>query len=71
MSAHPVLAALAGLVVLGQTLSVHDGTGIAVVVLANALAIGLHHRTAGATKRPRRLLAHPRTARPSLVRSGP
>lgn len=44
MSVHPVLAALAGLAVLGQHLAVHEWTGIAVVVLANAVAVTLHGR---------------------------
>lgn len=42
MSAHPVLAALAGLVILGQQLARHEWIGIAVVVLANAVAVTLH-----------------------------
>jgi hypothetical protein len=44
MSIHPVLAALAGLVVLGQQLAGHEWAGIAVVVLANAVAVSLHGR---------------------------
>jgi len=39
MSVHPVLAALAGLVLLNQFLSVHEWVGIAIVVTANALAV--------------------------------
>ncbi|MGW6934221.1 EamA family transporter [Lentzea sp. NPDC054927] len=39
MSVHPVLAALAGLVVLGETLELHHWTGILLVVTANALAV--------------------------------
>ncbi|WP_409332531.1 EamA family transporter [Trujillonella humicola] len=39
MSAHPVLAALVGMVLLGQFLPVHVWVGIAVVVLANAAAV--------------------------------
>lgn len=38
-SAHPVFAALAGLVVLGQVLAVHEWIGILVVVTVNALAV--------------------------------
>jgi inner membrane transporter RhtA len=41
MSVHPVLAALVGTVVLGQRLAGHEWTGMAVVVTANAVAIGL------------------------------
>jgi inner membrane transporter RhtA len=70
MSAHPALAALAGLAILGQTLALHEWTGIAVVVLANALAIGLHHRTGGATQEPPPLLEETPTVRPSLVPAG-
>jgi inner membrane transporter RhtA len=39
MSVHPVLAALAGLVVLGETLALHHWVGISLVVTANALAV--------------------------------
>lgn len=49
MSVHPVWAALAGLVVLGQVLAVHEWVGIGMVVLANAVAV--------VTARPRRALA--------------
>lgn len=70
MSAHPALAALAGLVILGQTLAMHEWIGIAVVVLANALAVGLHHRTAGAEQKPLPLLAETPEVRPPLVRAG-
>lgn len=37
-SVHPVIAALAGVVVLGQLLSFHEWLGIAIVVIANVLA---------------------------------
>jgi inner membrane transporter RhtA len=39
MSVHPVLAALVGLVLLGQVLALHEWAGIAVVVLANVAAV--------------------------------
>jgi inner membrane transporter RhtA len=39
MSIHPVLAALAGLVLLHQVLGPHEWAGIAIVVTANALAV--------------------------------
>ncbi|MEV0897098.1 EamA family transporter [Actinoplanes sp. NPDC049802] len=39
MSVHPVFAALAGLVLLGQVLAVHEWAGIAVVVAVNVLAV--------------------------------
>ena len=39
MSVHPVLAALAGLVVLGERLDLHHWAGILLVVTANALAV--------------------------------
>jgi inner membrane transporter RhtA len=51
MSAHPALAALAGLVLLDQQLARHEWTGIGVVVLANALAVTLHDRLTTAPAR--------------------
>jgi len=39
MSCHPVLAALAGLVLLGQFLALHEWLGVAVVVAANAVSV--------------------------------
>lgn len=39
MSAQPGLAALAGLVVLGQVLALHEWIGLAIVATANALAV--------------------------------
>ncbi|MFI7077100.1 EamA family transporter [Micromonospora sp. NPDC049903] len=39
MSIHPVLAALAGLLLLGQVLQPHEWLGIAMVVTANAVAV--------------------------------
>jgi inner membrane transporter RhtA len=39
MSVHPVLAALAGLLLLGEQLALHHWTGILLVVTANALAV--------------------------------
>jgi inner membrane transporter RhtA len=39
MSAHPVLAALVGVLLLHQLLALHEWAGIAVVVLANAAAV--------------------------------
>lgn len=41
MSINPVIAALAGLVLLGQVLELHEWVGIAVVVAANAVAVSL------------------------------
>ncbi len=38
MSVHPVLAALAGLVILGQLLDLHEWLGIAIIVVANVFA---------------------------------
>ena len=40
MSIHPVLAALAGLLLLGQAMKLHEWAGIAVVVAANTVAVG-------------------------------
>jgi inner membrane transporter RhtA len=39
MSIHPVLAALAGLVILQQVLDLHEWAGILIVVIANVLAV--------------------------------
>jgi inner membrane transporter RhtA len=39
MSSYPVLAALAGLVILGQRLGSHEWIGIAVVVATNAVSV--------------------------------
>ena len=39
MSVHPVMAALAGMVLLGQVLAVHAWIGMGIVVLANATAV--------------------------------
>ena len=57
MSIHPVLAALAGLAVLGQRLDGHEWAGIVVVVLANAVAVSLHGRAG-----PRAAVPHPAPA---------
>ncbi len=40
VSVQPVLAALAGLVLLGQGLHAHEWAGIAIVITVNALAVG-------------------------------
>jgi inner membrane transporter RhtA len=40
MSAHPVLAAVAGMVILGQLLAWHEWAGIAVIVVANVVTVG-------------------------------
>jgi inner membrane transporter RhtA len=45
MSVNPVLAALAGMLLLGQDLALHEWLGIAIVVTANVLAT-LRHRQA-------------------------
>lgn len=42
MSVHPVFAALAGLVLLGEVLAAHEWTGIAVVVAVNVVAVVAH-----------------------------
>jgi inner membrane transporter RhtA len=44
MSVHPVLAALVGVVLLGQLLHLHEWLGIAVVVMTNAAAVFPSHR---------------------------
>jgi threonine/homoserine efflux transporter RhtA len=45
MSIHPVLAALAGLVILGERLRLHEWAGITVVVLVNAAQLLARRRT--------------------------
>jgi inner membrane transporter RhtA len=44
MSVHPVLAGLAGIVLLGQVLDVHEWIGIGIVVLANVAAVSAQQR---------------------------
>ena len=61
MSIHPVLAALAGLAILGQALHVHQWLGILVVVSANAVA------TASTARAPVR--CEPRTPTAVLART--
>jgi inner membrane transporter RhtA len=39
MSVHPVLAAAAGAILLGQRLGVHEWAGVGVVIGANAVAV--------------------------------
>jgi inner membrane transporter RhtA len=49
MSVNPVMAALAGLVVLGQVLGLHVWLGIALVVVANVITvIAANRRRVGA-----------------------
>lgn len=47
MSAHPVMAALAGLLILGQSLALHELVGIATVVAANVYTVSHAQRNAG------------------------
>lgn len=50
-SAQPAIAALAGLVLLGQALALHEVLGIAVVAATNALAVlGTRPRARGWTR---------------------
>jgi inner membrane transporter RhtA len=44
MSVHPVLAGIAGIVLLGQILDLHEWAGIAIVVTANAMAVAAARR---------------------------
>jgi inner membrane transporter RhtA len=39
MSVNPVIAAVAGIVLLGQVLDLHEWVGIVIVVTANAVAV--------------------------------
>lgn len=43
-SIHPVLAALAGMIILGQTLRINEFAGIVLIVLANVMVIGAQAR---------------------------
>ncbi|MDP9817913.1 EamA family transporter [Spirilliplanes yamanashiensis] len=52
MSVHPVLAAVAGLVVLGQVLAAHEWAGIAIVVTVNAVTVAAASRPAKAAPAP-------------------
>ncbi len=56
MSVHPVFAALAGLVLLGQVLAVHEWAGIVIVVVVNVLAVvaAQRRRPSGASGAERR-----------------
>jgi inner membrane transporter RhtA len=45
MSVHPVLAALAGLALLGQHLRAHEWAGIAIVIVVNAISVVLDRRS--------------------------
>ena len=51
MSVHPVLAALAGLILLGQRLDLHECLGMAVVVAANAVAVQARTATVAQSER--------------------
>jgi inner membrane transporter RhtA len=66
MSIHPVLAALAGLVLLGQRLHLHEWAGIAIVVLVNAGQMLTTRRTP--VPRRRRAVCQP--SRQPSVRNG-
>lgn len=52
MSAQPALAALAGLVLLGQVLVMHEWVGMAMIVTANVLAVTLANRRPVAAPSP-------------------
>ena len=55
MSVHPVLAGLAGIVLLGQLLDLHEWVGMGIVVAANVAAVSAARRPRS-TVLPRRLL---------------
>ena len=60
MSVHPVLGALAGLVILGQVLGLHAWAGIAIVVATNVVALlaaGRRRENTGTRVRSRRAAA--------------
>lgn len=52
MSVHPGLAALAGLVLLGQVPAVHEWIGMAIIVMANVAAVTMAHRAPVAEPTP-------------------
>jgi inner membrane transporter RhtA len=52
MSVHPVLAGLAGIVLLGQVLHLHEWAGIGIVVVANAVAVAAAGRPFRPTAAP-------------------
>jgi inner membrane transporter RhtA len=71
MSIHPVLAALAGLVILQQVLDLHEWAGIVVVVIANILAVAAaqaQSRTTGSATGSS--FPRPAPVRPRPVRAG-
>jgi len=45
MSSHPVVAALVGLVALGQVLKIHEWVGMAIIVIANAVVVSGRRRS--------------------------
>lgn len=51
-SVHPLMAALIGLVVLGQQLAWNEWLGMGVIVLANAVVVGVASRTNRVARRP-------------------
>jgi inner membrane transporter RhtA len=59
MSVHPVLAALAGLVFLGQWLRPHEWAGITVVIAVNAVSVGLDRAGASQVAAPERHRGEP------------
>ena len=58
MSVHPVLAGLAGLVLLGQVLDLHEWAGIGLVVAANVAAVAAVQRPAPVRLPEERLAAY-------------
>lgn len=50
-SVHPLMAAIIGLVVLGQQLAWNEWLGMAIIVLTNAAVVGVAGRTAGIARR--------------------
>ena len=52
MSAHPVLAALVGMVLLGQLLALHEWVGMAIIVVANAVTMAARGRAPRPAARP-------------------
>jgi inner membrane transporter RhtA len=68
-SVHPAAAALAGFVILGQALAPWQVAGLALITVANALAVGIAPRRAraGATASPDPATPAPRHPEPAAL----
>lgn len=69
MSVHPVLAVLAGMLILGQALRVHEWAGILVVITVNAAAVSAAARNRLPSQPRKAAPEHPAT-QPPAARAG-